>query len=81
MVPVWQNVTVEAESVDDACRLAVDTDNWERAVIEYDCSTDVYVESVCLGRQDPNEALGSARRAVPRRFMKLSVVLDADRLY
>ena len=36
-LPVYQHVTIRAASIEDACRLALETQDWDRGKHDYDC--------------------------------------------
>src|SRR6266446_1421618 len=42
-LPVYRQRTYEAETLDQACRLAIEDDDWSEQKEDYDCSGDTYV--------------------------------------
>ena len=48
-LPVYQHVTIEADTIEEACRIAIDTDDWERATKDYDSSGPVFVSEAWDG--------------------------------
>jgi hypothetical protein len=42
-LPVYRQRTYEAETIEQACRLAIEDDDWPEQKEDYDCSGDTYV--------------------------------------
>lgn len=48
-LPVYQHVTIRAASIEDACRLALETQDWDRGKHDYDSSGPVFVAEAWRG--------------------------------
>ena len=48
-LPVYRQRTYEAETLDQACRLAIEDDDWSEQKEDYDCSGDTYVTGAWPG--------------------------------
>lgn len=75
LLPVFQHITVEADSVEAACALAVQHDNWDHAREDYDSARETTVTRIAEGEHhNPNDAPGDLQRLVPNEHFE-----DADR--
>lgn len=52
LLPVFQHLTFEAETAEDAMRQALDHDAWESAEKDYDNSRAVYISGAWEGEED-----------------------------
>lgn len=49
LVPVYQHVTVEAEDAAEACRIALDHDDWDSQIADYESARATYIDGVWQG--------------------------------
>ena len=49
LLPVYQHVTIQAASVEDACRIALEQETWEHARNDYDSSGPTFVNGIWRG--------------------------------
>lgn len=64
-LPVYRRRTYRADSVADACRLAIEDDGWEDAKEDVDTSGETYVSSIWEGA---NAAYSGKEIAIPGHF-------------
>lgn len=64
-LPVYRQRTYEADSLEDACRLAVEDDDWSEQKEDSESAGDTYVTGAWLG---VDSAYRAAPLAVPSRF-------------
>lgn len=48
-LPVYQHVTIRAASIEDACRLALETQDWDRGKHDYESSGPTFVAEAWHG--------------------------------
>ena len=65
LVPVYQHVTIEERSAEEASRIAVETQDWMRARTDYEASSEVYVSGIWRGR---DAAYASKPVRIPKAF-------------
>lgn len=63
-LPIFREVTVEALSLEEACRLALDCDDWSNEKADHECAGETYVSGAWLG---PDAYKGQSL-PVPTRF-------------
>jgi hypothetical protein len=64
-LPVYRQHTYEAETIEQACRLAIENDDWLEQKEDYDCSGDTYVTGAWPGE---DTAYCVTALAVPSQF-------------
>jgi hypothetical protein len=64
-LPVYRQRTYEAETIEQACRLAIEDDDWSGQKQDYDCSGDTYVTGAWPGE---DTAYCVTALAVPSHF-------------
>jgi hypothetical protein len=67
-LPLFRYRTYEAESVEQACRLAVEDDDWDDQKRDYEATGDAYVSGAWRG----DTAYSGRAEAVPSRFDEMS---------
>lgn len=68
-LPVFRHGTYAADTLEAACRAAVDDDNWDLAEKDYDSSGEVHITGVWEGA---DSAYNGRQSRCPRNSMKLS---------
>ena len=70
MIPRYDHLTVEAESVEEACRLALENDYWDLSEMDYDCCGDVVITKCVHGEYNtPYAAPAEAECEIPEEFV------------
>jgi hypothetical protein len=64
-LPVYRQRTYEAETIEQACQLAIEDDDWSEQNEDYDCSGDTYVTGAWPGE---DTAYSITSLAVPSQF-------------
>ena len=64
-VPVYRQRTYDAATPAEACRQAIEDDNWSNDKLDYECAGETYVTGIWLG---PDAAYSGAAVAVPSHF-------------
>jgi len=64
-LPVYRQRTYEAETLEQACRLAIEDNDWSEQKEDYDCSGDTYVTGAWPGE---DAAYSATAFAVPSQF-------------
>ena len=64
-LPVYRQRTYEAETLEQACRLAIEDDDWSEQKEDYDCSGETYVTGASPGE---DAAYRVTALAVPSQF-------------
>lgn len=67
-LPVFRHRTYEADSVEQACRLAMEDDDWDDQKRDYETAGEAYVSGAWQG----GEAYSGNAEAVPSRFDEMS---------
>ena len=78
LVPVYQHLEIEADTVEDACQKAIDYDHWDTQETDYDSARDTTIEAIAeVGDDDdeiepfvtsPYDYDDTAHRPVPAKF-------------
>jgi hypothetical protein len=63
-LPIFRQAAFEAHSLEEACRLALESDDWSDEKADYDCAGETYVSGIWLGP----EAYKGQSLPVPTRF-------------
>lgn len=48
-LPVYLHVTINADTIEEACRIGIDTQDWEQSKEDYDCSGPVFISDAWHG--------------------------------
>ena len=64
-LPIFRHQTIEAPTVEDACRIAIEDDDWSRDQKDFDSSGEVYVSGAWPGA---HSAYYGQAIAVPSHF-------------
>jgi hypothetical protein len=64
-LPIYRHRSYEADTLEQACRLAVDDDDWRFERRDYECAGETYVTGAWLGR---DIAYQGAALPVPSQF-------------
>jgi hypothetical protein len=64
-LPIYRQRTYEADTIEQACRLAIEDDHWSGQKEDYDCSGDTYVTGAWVGE---DTAYRVSALAVPSQF-------------
>lgn len=67
-LPVYRQRTYQAETVDEACRLAVENEGWDNERSDGDTSGETYVTGIW---QDAERAYEGTARPVPEAFHEM----------
>jgi hypothetical protein len=67
-LPVYRHQTCQAATMDEACRLAVDGDDWSDEKRDYESAGEIYVTGIWSGE---NAAYSGATQAIPSQYMEM----------
>lgn len=68
-MPVYRHRTIEADTVEEACRRAVADDDWSNAIEDHETTGETYVSGIWIG---PEAAYGAPSIRVPPQFDETS---------
>jgi hypothetical protein len=74
MLPVFRHQTIEADTLEEACQIAVEDDDWEHAEESYDGSGDVHVS----GAWEGDRAYGDNPVTIPDEFLSETEKIQGD---
>jgi hypothetical protein len=66
-LPVYRHQTYEAATMDEACRLAVDDDDWSDGKHDYESAGETYVTGIWSGE---NAAYSGAAQPIPSHYVE-----------
>ncbi len=66
-LPVYRQQTYEAATMEEACRLAVDDDDWSEEKCDYESAGETYVTGIWSGE---NAAYGGAAQPIPSPYVE-----------
>ncbi|ESY71799.1 hypothetical protein X743_18900 [Mesorhizobium sp. LNHC252B00] len=64
-LPAYRHCIYEADTIDQACRLAVEDDDWSDQKLDYETAGETYVSGIWRGKGAPYEA---PALAIPSQF-------------
>jgi hypothetical protein len=67
-LPVYRQQTYEAATMEEACRLAVDGDDWSDEKRDYESAGEIYVTGIWSGE---NAAYSGAAQPIPSHHMEM----------
>lgn len=71
LMPMYQNIVVEADSIEEACEKALEYDTWDGQEDDPESSSSTYLDMIVEGEFDnPNDAPAEARREIPPFYSK-----------